>query len=293
MTPRPPHSRSELYIFCDESAEKGRHFSNFYGGIAIDGRDYAAVAAQLDQVKQAQNLFKEVKWTKVTETYLPKYIALVDAFFDLVEAGKIKIRIMFTQNTRRATGLSQDHINNKYFILYYQFVKHAFGLAHNDIANRPINVRVYFDKMPDKDEKVVQFRAYIASMAEQSRFRRAGITIKNDDIAEVDSDDHSPLQCLDIVLGAMWFRLNDQHLEKISGTRVRGKRTRAKEKLYKHINKRIRKIRPGFNIGVTTSDDGNPENRWQQPYRHWVFTPSNHEVLPGSKTQLKSAKRKK
>lgn len=295
MTKEPQqHGRREIYLFCDESVDKGRHFSNFYGGILIDGRDYPAIAAALDAAKLKLNLFKEVKWTKVTEAYLGKYIALIDTFFDLVEAGKIKVRIMFTQNTVRALGLTADHVDNKYFILYYQFIKHAFGLAQNDLPERPVAARIYLDRMPDKIEKVIRFRAYLASLAEQNAFRRSGIKIAVEDVAEVDSAHHAALQCLDIVLGAIQFRLNDQHLEKPAGSRVRGKRTRAKEELYKHINRRIRRTRSGFNIGVTTADDGDPANRWRQPYRHWVFVPSKHEVTPGSKTQLKrTAKGKK
>jgi hypothetical protein len=79
------------------------------------------------------------------------------------------------------------------------------------------------------------------------------------------------LQCLDIVLGAMNFRLNKKHLDKPAGARLRSQKTRAKEKIYKHINKRIHNIYPRFNIGVTTSIHGDPANRWQHRYRHWNF----------------------
>lgn len=91
------------------------------------------------------------------------------------------------------------------------------------------------------------------------------------DIAEVRSHDHVLMQCLDLVLGAMAFRLNDMHLEKLPATRRRGKRTIAKEKLYKHICGHIRALRPGFNIGESTGTDGDYCNRWHHPYRHWRF----------------------
>jgi hypothetical protein len=80
----------------------------------------------------------------------------------------------------------------------------------------------------------------------------------------------------------MQFRLNDSHKEKPEGARLRGKRTIAKEKLYKHINQRIRRIYPGFNIGVNTSTRNEPENRWRDPYRHWLFKPSEYELNPNS-----------
>lgn len=89
------------------------------------------------------------------------------------------------------------------------------------------------------------------------------------------------MQCLDVVLGAMSFRLNDQHKERPDGTFRRGKRTIAKEKLYKHINKKIRETRANFNIGITTGIDGNYQNLFFHPYRHWLFIPSSSSIESG------------
>lgn len=85
----------------------------------------------------------------------------------------------------------------------------------------------------------------------------------------------------------MAFRLNEMHKEKPEGQRRRGKRTRAKEALYKHINKRIRAIYPRFNIGVSTGTDGLAMNRWLHPYRHWNFLPSDYEIVGTSKKKKK------
>lgn len=89
------------------------------------------------------------------------------------------------------------------------------------------------------------------------------------------------MQCLDVVLGAMAFRLNDLHKEKPEGSNKRGKRTLAKEKLYKYINKKIRETRANFNIGITTGLDGEYANIFFQPYRHWLFIPSSKTVESG------------
>lgn len=119
---------------------------------------------------------------------------------------------------------------------------------------------------------------------------------------EIRSHDHVLAQCLDIVLGAMAFRLNDKHREKLPGTKRRGKRTVAKEALYKTILAEIRCIRPGFNIGVSTSSQGNPHNRWSAPYLHWSFVPAKSEMReeftksrqksgPAQPTSISDAKR--
>lgn len=78
----------------------------------------------------------------------------------------------------------------------------------------------------------------------------------------------------------MSFRLNNKHKIKPKGKYRRGKKTIAKEKLYKHINKRIREIYPGFNIGQNTSSPHGPSDYWNHPYRHWKFIPKNYQIKP-------------
>jgi hypothetical protein len=112
-------------------------------------------------------------------------------------------------------------------------------------------------------------------LGQSHQFRDANIILQKEDIAEVRSHDHVLLQCLDIVLGSMCFRLNERHKEKEPGKHRRGKRTKAKEKIYKTILAEIRTIRPNFNIGANTGDDGIWENRWRHPYRHWCFQSKN------------------
>lgn len=103
----------------------------------------------------------------------------------------------------------------------------------------------------------------------------------------MNSHGHVILQCLDIVLGSVQFRLNEKHLERQPGARIRAKRTLAKESVYKEINKFIRSIYPNFNIGITTGIDGNRANYWNHSYRHWLFKAQN------SSTDLSKTKRAK
>ena len=54
---------------------------------------------------------------------------------------------------------------------------------------------------------------------------------------------------MDIILGAMNFKLNNMNKEKLPNSNKRGKRTIAKEKLYKKILENIKDIHPNFNVG--------------------------------------------
>ncbi|MEE2731728.1 MAG: DUF3800 domain-containing protein [Pseudomonadota bacterium] len=267
---------NEYIIYCDESDESGRFYSDFYGGLLVRSNDLEAVCRQLTQKKQELNLQKELKWQRVTPNYLSKYQEFIDLVFAFIADDKIKMRIMFTQNIHVAKRYGDYHREYKYFLLYYQFIKHAFGL--NQVNHGGTRVRLYLDKMPDTKEKVARFKEHVFALNKNPQFRRMDVKFDREQIAEINSKDHVLAQSLDIVLGAMQFRLNDKHKDKPEGQRTRGKRTIAKHKLYNHINSHIRNIYPGFNIGVNTSERNEKSNRWHDAYRHWLFKPTDHEV---------------
>jgi hypothetical protein len=264
----------EYTIYCDESETKGRKYSNFYGGVIVGSDDIDDVIAAIGAKKRALNLHGEVKWTKMSVNYTKKYIELVDFFFDLVRDGKVRVRIMFTQNARRARRLNREHHDNEFGILYYYFIRYAFGMIYAPIQQGGTKVRVYADRLPMSVPDARKFKDLVFRLAGRSEFRDRGIRIAQDDVVEVVSHDHDLLQCLDIVLGAMNFRLNKKHKDKPEGEAWRSAKTRAKEKVYKRINKRIQEIYPRLNIGETTGLKGDRANRWHHRYRHWKFQTS-------------------
>lgn len=269
----PPRAEKEYLIFLDESERKGTYYSNFYGGVIVGARHYERITHALDEAKTQLNFFGEVKWSKVSESYLGKYQTLMERFFDEVDAGHLRLRIMFRQNAHQPQNLTREQIESEYFRLYYQFVKHAFGLMQMPEHGQPVGIRLYFDDLPDKAEKRAQFKGYVLGLGANEDIAARGITLSSENITEVRSHDHVLLQCLDIVLGAMVFRLNDKHLEKIPGQRIRGKKTRAKETLYKAIYRRIAALKPNFNIGISTGLSDHFHGRWTAPYLHWKFVP--------------------
>lgn len=274
----------ELILYADESISDGKYYSNFYGGLLVRSVNLEECQERLLKAKSDLGLGAEIKWSKVSKGFLDKYIAFSDEILRLVAERKIKMRIMFMQNATVPIGLTDDDKQFEYFKLYYQFIKHAFGLRYSRFPN-PTTLRIYLDVLPEMKEAKRKFKGYLSSLESNPEFRRANIQIPEDQIAEIDSKKHILLQSVDIILGAMAFRLNDKHLVKPKGSRRRGNRTIAKEKLYKHIRSYIaNNIHKNFNIGITTGVNGDVINRWKQPYRHWKFVPANHE-FDNSKTK--------
>jgi hypothetical protein len=275
-------AEKEYIIFCDESVGKGKYYSNFYGGLIVGSSQYERITRKLNEKKRELNFFGEVKWQKVTERYLEKYVEFIKCFFEEVVAGNVKVRIMFSQNAHQPQGLTNEDHEMGYFKLYYQFIKHGFGLSFVEFQPDGTNLRLYFDQFPDTKEKADQFKGYLLGLNSNRNFRNANIILLKENITEVRSHDHVLLQCLDIVLGAVCFRLNDQHKEKPPGQYRRGKRTVAKENLYKIIREEICKTRANFNIGESTGLDGSLENRWHYVYSHWKFQAKETVYIKGA-----------
>lgn len=263
----------EYILFCDESDRSGAFYSNFYGGLAVGASHYQRVTERLNQKKAELHLFGEVKWEKISEPYANKYIALVQTFFEAVAAGQVRVRIMFRQTAHAAPQLTAEQRDNEFFLLYYQFLKHGFGVAHLPPGQARVRLRLYFDQFPDTSEKAAQFKGFLLGLQRHPAAAAAGVEIFPEDITEVRSHEHVLLQCLDVVLGSMTFRLNNKHKAKHPETGQRGKRTRAKERVYKAILQAIHRIRPGLNIGISTGIAGDLSRRWSEPYLHWAFVP--------------------
>jgi len=274
-------TRRDYIIYSDESDKRGKFFSNFFGGVLLEASDQQRITETLNAKKAELGILGEVKWQRVDASNTARYAEFIQLYFEFIAASRLKTRIMFTQNIYEPRGLKKHHHDDGYFYLYYQFIKHAFGLAHcNPGRVDDVYVTILPDTIPDSAERRNLFMDYLSRIPEARLLNGKGINIPRDNIADVDSKSHVILQGLDLILGSMCWRLNDKHKDKPEGQRRRGKRTIAKERLYKLINAEIRAIYPNFNIGITTGSANGDTDRWVHPYRHWRFMPRQHIVRP-------------
>lgn len=263
----------EYIIYCDESVSDGKYYTDFFGGVLVRNIHIDAIREALDAKKQELNLSGEIKWVKVTGNYLEKYKQMMDLFFSFIKENKLKVRIMFRETAQTPSNLSPDQVHNRYSLLYYQFVKNAFGLIYHDAPGKaPVYLRLYFDEIPYPLDQRDAFKAHILSLQRHSRFRKAHIKIRIEDVVEIDSGKHSIQQCMDIVLGSISFMLNKKNEVVPEGSTERGHRTVAKEKLFHHILHLIQESDgiDFFDISKTTPIQV-PKDFWTMPYRHWKF----------------------
>lgn len=266
-----------IYIWLDESDKKGQYYSNFYGGILIKSDDLPQVLAESQDLLEKLGIWEEIKWQKVNKHTFESYMLVVDFIFKLLVEDKAKIRIFFRNNQNKPTNLTEQHRRNEFTILYYEFIKNAFGLQYCDMPDGTKDVCLYLDEIPASGSQIAEFRRYLVNLNNDKGFQHNRIAFHESRIVEVKSDKEIPLQFLDLILGAICFRLNNKHLVKDPVTGKRGVRTKLKEKLYKYINKKIRELRPNFNIGISTGINSYSD-KWSLPYSHWNFVPTFHET---------------
>ena len=261
---------NEYVLYCDESASDGKIYTDFFGGCILKEQRRIALDDALNEKKSQLGIHAEIKWTKVTENYLRKYQDIIHLFFDYVRAGDIRVRIMFRKESLSYSYNKED----RYFKLYYQFLKHSFGFMAPETHTGSYYVRFYLDELPDKGARSNEFKDFLCKLPAIREMSGSGIHIRKNDIGEIRSHDHVILQCIDVILGAMQFKLN--RLDRIipEGKTRRGHRTVAKEKLYKYILSEIQTIHPNFNVGVSTGFRNYDYPHWDSPYEHWCFVPN-------------------
>ena len=149
------------YIWFDESDKEGAYYSNFYGGILVDSKNYENVLAMSKTFVEEFGITEEIKWQKVNEYWYEKYLTLVDFIFDLLAQGYIKIRIFFRNNQYTAPYLTREQRHKAYPLLYYQFIKHAFGFQYSNPENKPQYLKIMLDDIPLKGEDKKEFKKFI------------------------------------------------------------------------------------------------------------------------------------
>ena len=245
----------------------------------VESSDLAEVEARLKSVKQRENLGAEVKWQKVTDQYLGKYKSFVGESFQLMRERKLKTRIMFSKNSDVPPAGPPNNDRDTYSKLYYQFIKHSFGLQYAGRSDCPTRIRLYLDELPDAFERNEKLKDFVVGINEENILAATNVRFDRQQIAEVKSHDHVVLQALDVILGSVPFRLNDKHLEKPEGAVRRGRRTKAKADLQQFIRLECCTLRSHFNIGESTGRD-TPDANWIDSYRHWRFRPRDSSVDP-------------
>jgi hypothetical protein len=269
---------SPYIAYADEAwtHDPENRFWRFYGGALLRAAERERIERELNGLKATLGLEGEMKWTQVRPFNWERVAVVLDRFLDFVDERKIKLRYMWLdQAFQDPDALSTYHIEYGYYILYYFFLVFGLGLPWHDDPDGLVSIEYFLDTLPDQPEKREAFRRFLLRahnfkrFDKQSRFRIVSV-------GDVDSKKHVILQCVDVIIGAVGFRLNHQHKAKKKNGR-RAEATKTKEQLYNRIRLRLGQIdmaeRGGLSyaVGVNTGKSGDVANRWRHKFRQWDF----------------------
>ena len=154
---------------------------------------------------------------------------------------------------------------------YNLFIRNAFNIF---FAEEPIELILYFDQLPDKKERNFEFKyKLINSIMKASSNKNHIISLKKENIYEVDSKKHYLLGCIDVVVG-----LIDYFANKYSSNQVKSKRELGRIKVLNHLLSLINDLVPNIDYFKSTKPLYNL-NAWKKPYGHYLYKISEKQKI--------------
>ncbi len=264
--------KTEKYIIiCDESTKHGKLYSYFLGGAMILERDYQEINDELYRLKHLLVL-KELKRNYIDITNADKYIKVLQLFFDYIKKGKVKVRVFFSDNKLLSKRIKEkgDLTFNKF---YYFLLKFGFNIKSSPTN---IDLRIMFDMLPDKESTNDKFKKHLVDKLNipAKEQNDSFVSLKMEDISEVDSKKHMVLQCVDVIIGLMDYFCNDFISEHYITSKKEKGRYLVLNYILSNINTLTNNIEGTFDIFKTTPGLLG-RNGWAMKYAHYMYKPTN------------------
>jgi len=265
-------------IWADEAWTHGGELNRywcFFGGVMGPQPDVERLETELSKVKAAYGLKGEVKWSNVGGRNLKAYRAFVDCFIHLLQNTDLRFRQVFLDRSFvRVNELgvveAKEDLDLQ-FLIYYQFLKHAFGLRHLPPAPPGDTNRILArldDHSSQKHKTALESFVKGLDPPIEVRFR--------------DSAKSCRLQICDLLIGAAGSHGNKMHKRRQPGQRGMTDRQQPRYELAKYIYGKLRAVdaaergSAAFNWFESTGIDGDLANRYRYKLRIWKFIPSRY-----------------
>jgi len=260
-------------IYADEAWTHSQplyRYHRFFGGILSSENSFDDLECEVKKLKKQHNYKKEIKWSNLSArdiSFYTELLELVGTF--LCKEDHTKYRQMFMDRSYQYTGVNAPDLDSQ-FKIYYQFLKHIFGLEFSDANSE------FLFKLDNH-----------SSYLHKERLREFISSISNDrvkiSIEFIESKTSIPLQICDLLMGAAGYYGNKVDWDLLPGKRRRSKNQIMKSEFGKGVYNLLRNIdamfrgRKAFNWFETTGVDGCISNRYHHKMRIWKFIPNGHE----------------
>lgn len=187
--------RQIFNIYCDETRVENPDSNNMViGAIVIPRKEKDPIVEKIKKIQNNHSFAYEIKWTKVSEKYLPFYQEVIDHFSDspilsyrciIVDKKKVKL-----------AEYHKDDPELAFFKFYYFMLK-----------NRLVDGREYYiflDKKPTRDKNIA--RALFHFLEGYAALRREECRIVH--LQAYPSHENILLQLTDLITGIIGYEAN-------------------------------------------------------------------------------------
>jgi Protein of unknown function (DUF3800) len=271
-------SSAQYVIYSDESHthDKELQHGRFYGGCLLPSAERQRLNERIATEMLRCGLIGELKWQKLNHRNYTRMRDVLDVFFDLVEANIVRLRVMWLPVRENPTQ-DVEFRRHGYLELYSHFVIVGFGLEHHG-ESHDVHIEFLPDALPESPSKRRTFVENLLTVHATKYKRNCRFKIIR--VSEVDSKKHALLQCVDVIIGALAFKMNDNRLRYPAAAPTN--RLEACILLGSHVVERIRRIHAArcpsrYQLRESTwpgSDENgviHQEYKWAFPYRQWRF----------------------
>ncbi len=185
------------------------------GGVIIPEPNIKNVHATLRKYRDEENMHAELKWTKVTNQKVAKYVRFVDYFFALNNKDQLHFHSLILDSHQfDHRKFNQGDKELGYYKFLYQLLLHCFGRAYH--KNKKGDYCLFIVH-PDQRTSSYSLEALrnILNWGMAKKFDAQGEIFKS--IEPQDSKQADIAQLNDIIIGAIGFQKNGGDL--IAGTR--------------------------------------------------------------------------
>jgi hypothetical protein len=202
-----------FHIYCDESRQTKDRFMAI-GGIIIPVDSIENFSNTIKKFREEQNMYAELKWTKVSSQKINEYKRFIDYFFALNNTDILRFHCIIIDNhqlNHRKFNKGDREIG--FYKFYYQLLLHCFGKRYYSTGN---NNRFIVNLDYRNSSYSLNTLKVILNRGLKKRYNIDTSPFVS--IIPRDSKKSDIIQVADIILGAIGFQKNGYDL--LSGSKT-------------------------------------------------------------------------
>ncbi|MEX0812541.1 MAG: DUF3800 domain-containing protein [Chitinophagales bacterium] len=184
-------------IYCDESRQEvltdnSAHRYMAIGGIWMKSEYRETFKNKMNAIKKKHSIYGELKWNKISPTYLDLYKEIVEYFFS---TNSLRFRVIII-NSKKVNNLHFNSSDNElsFYKFYYQLIHHWIFDFNN--------YQIFLDYKINRDSSRLQVLKNVLN--------NSNLSSSVDNVQAIPSEQSLGIQLADILTGVVSAKFNNK-----------------------------------------------------------------------------------